>query len=227
MLASWATLESFTAFIYIFIKTRGSVFSMELVGKWSFGVLTTMVPCNLKSQFCTERAALLLTVNSEWWIARQREECSRSPGSFPNAAWVMYSFASLAGPRSELSLQFSSVPVRKPKEIEKRHLRVGAAGGGLGRKPESSELMWVKVRARAPRGTVNIVWDWDSCDQCPWGVTWQIPSVTAQTDYNYKPEERFLCALALLNIKEHRENSSCKQKCRDSGISSGKKKEQS
>lgn len=129
-LASWATLESFTAFIYIFIKTRGSVFSMELVGKRSFGVLTTTVPCNLKSQFCTERAALLLTVNSEWWIARQREECSRSPGSFPNAAWVMYSFASLAGPRSELSLQFSSVPVRKPKEIEKRHLRVGAAGRG-------------------------------------------------------------------------------------------------
>lgn len=153
-LASWATLESFTAFIYIFIKTRGSVFSMELVGKRSFGVLTTTVPCNLKSQFCTERAALLLTVNSEWWIARQREECSRSPGSFPNAAWVMYSFASLAGPRSELSLQFSSVPVRKPKEIEKRHLRVGAAvGGGLGKE---ARKQWAYVSQSA-------------CESSPWG----------------------------------------------------------
>lgn len=72
---SWATLESeaacaFTAFphnhiFFFFIKTRFSVFSMELVEEWGFGVLTTMVPCNLKSQFPTERAALLLTVNSE------------------------------------------------------------------------------------------------------------------------------------------------------------------
>lgn len=52
---------------------------------------------------------------------------------------VVFRFSSRAL-RSELSLQFSSVPVRKPKEIGKRHLRVGARGG-WGRKPESSELM--------------------------------------------------------------------------------------
>lgn len=136
---------------------------------------------------------------------------------------VFFRFSSRAEVRAEFAV-FLSTCEKTQGDREEAFKSWGRGGGCLGRKPESSELMWVKVRARAPRGTVNIVWDWDSCDQCPWGVTWQIPSVTAQTDYNYKPEERFLCALALLNIKEHRENSSCKQKCRDSGICSGKKR---
>lgn len=137
---------------------------------------------------------------------------------------VFFRFSSRAEVRAEFAVFLSTCEKTQGDREEAFKSWGRGGGGGLGRKPESSELMWVKVRARAPRGTVNIVWDWDSCDQCPWGVTWQIPSVTAQTDYSYKPEERFLCALALLNIKEHWENSSRKQKCRDSGISSGKKK---
>lgn len=82
--------------------------------------------------------------NCEWGMISCKAE-----GRLFSLYRLLSKFSFPSGLRSELILQFSSVPVRILKEIEKRHLRVGGRGS-WGRKPESNELMWVKVRVKAP-----------------------------------------------------------------------------